>query len=147
MAFAIKIPMFPLHIWLPEAHVEAPTAGSIILAGVLLKMGTYGLIRFSLVFFPEGSLFFTPLVFTMSIFAVIYTSLTTLRQIDLKKIIAYSSVAHMGFVTMGIFSLNLLGLQGSLFIMLSHGFISSGLFFCIGVLGPYVSYFQKMGPY
>jgi proton-translocating NADH-quinone oxidoreductase chain M len=134
MAFAIKIPMFPLHIWLPEAHVEAPTAGSIILAGVLLKMGTYGLIRFSLVFFPEGSLFFTPLVFTMSIFAVIYTSLTTLRQIDLKKIIAYSSVAHMGFVTMGIFSLNLLGLQGSLFIMLSHGFISSGLFFCIGVL-------------
>jgi proton-translocating NADH-quinone oxidoreductase chain M len=134
MAFAIKIPMFPLHIWLPEAHVEAPTAGSMILAGVLLKMGTYGLIRFSLVFFPEGSLFFTPLVFTMSIFAVIYTSLTTLRQIDLKKIIAYSSVAHMGFVTMGIFSLNLLGLQGSLFIMLSHGFISSGLFFCIGVL-------------
>lgn len=134
MAFAIKIPMFPLHIWLPEAHVEAPTAGSIILAGVLLKMGTYGLLRFSLVFFPEGCLYFTPLIFVLSIFAVLYTSLTTLRQIDLKKIIAYSSVAHMGFVTMGIFSLNLLGLQGSLFIMLSHGFISSGLFFCIGVL-------------
>nr|YP_009476603.1 NADH dehydrogenase subunit 4 [Chroomonas placoidea]AVM81096.1 NADH dehydrogenase subunit 4 [Chroomonas placoidea] len=134
ISFAIKVPMMPFHIWLPEAHVEAPTAGSVILAGVLLKMGTYGLLRFSLALFPEGSLFFTPFVYTMSIIAVIYTSLTTLRQIDLKKIIAYSSVAHMGFVTIGIFSLNLQGLEGSLLIMLSHGFISSGLFLCIGVL-------------
>jgi len=126
--------MLPFHIWLPEAHVEAPTAGSVILAGILLKMGTYGLLRFSLSLFPEGSIYFMPVVYTMSIIAVIYTSLTTLRQIDLKKIIAYSSVAHMGFVTIGIFSLNLQSLEGSLLIMLSHGFISSGLFLCIGVL-------------
>lgn len=134
VSFAIKVPMMPFHIWLPEAHVEAPTAGSVILAGILLKMGTYGLLRFSLALFTDGSLFFTPFVYTMSIIAVVYTSLTTLRQIDLKKIIAYSSVAHMGFVTIGIFSLNLQGLEGSLLIMISHGFISSGLFLCIGFL-------------
>lgn len=134
ISFAIKVPMVPFHIWLPEAHVEAPTAGSVILAGVLLKMGTYGLLRFSIGLFPEGSLFFSPLVYTMSVIAIVYTSLTTLRQIDLKKMIAYSSVAHMGFVTIGIFSFNIQGLEGSLIIMLSHGFISSGLFLCIGVL-------------
>jgi len=134
MSFAIKVPMMPFHIWLPEAHVEAPTAGSVVLAGVLLKMGTYGLLRFSIALFPQGSLYFTPLVYTMSVIAVIYTSLTTLRQIDLKKIIAYSSVAHMGFVTIGLFALNIQGLEGSIVIMLSHGFVSSALFLCIGVL-------------
>lgn len=134
LSFAIKVPMIPFHIWLPEAHVEAPTGGSVILAGILLKMGTYGLLRFSISLFPEGSLYFTPLIYTMSVIAIIYTSLTTLRQIDLKKIIAYSSVAHMGFVTIGLFSLNIQGLEGSIIIMLSHGFVSSGLFLCIGVL-------------
>lgn len=133
-SFAVKVPMVPFHIWLPEAHVEAPTAGSVILAGILLKMGTYGLIRFSLALFPYASIYFTPLVYTMSVIAVVYTSLTTLRQIDLKKIIAYSSVAHMGFVTIGIFTLNLQGLEGSILIMLSHGFVSSALFLCIGIL-------------
>jgi len=133
-SFAVKVPMVPFHIWLPEAHVEAPTAGSVILAGILLKMGAYGLIRFSLCLFPDGSVFFTPLVYLMSVVAVVYTSVTTLRQIDLKKIIAYSSVAHMGFVTIGIFSSNLQGVEGSVLIMLSHGFVSSALFLCIGVL-------------
>jgi proton-translocating NADH-quinone oxidoreductase chain M len=126
--------MVPFHIWLPEAHVEAPTAGSVILAGILLKMGTYGLLRFSISLFPEGSIYFTPLIYMLSVIAVIYTSLTTLRQIDLKKIIAYSSVAHMGFVTAGLFSMNVQGLEGSLIIMLSHGFVSSGMFLCIGIL-------------
>jgi proton-translocating NADH-quinone oxidoreductase chain M len=126
--------MVPVHIWLPEAHVEAPTSGSVILAGILLKMGTYGLLRFSLFLFPYASIYFTPFVYTLSAIAVIYTSLTTLRQIDLKKIIAYSSVAHMAFVTIGIFTFNLYGLEGSLLIMLSHGFISSALFLCIGIL-------------
>lgn len=134
LAFAIKVPMFPFHIWLPEAHVEAPTAGSVLLAGILLKMGTYGLLRFLVALFPEGSVFFTPLVYVLSIVAVIYTSVTTLRQVDLKKIIAYSSVAHMGFVTVGLFSFNIQGIEGSLIIMLSHGFISGGMFLAIGVL-------------
>jgi len=107
LSFSVKVPMVPFHIWLPEAHVEAPTSGSVILAGVLLKMGTYGLLRFLICLFPYASVFFTPLVFTMSVIAIIYTSLTTLRQIDLKKIIAYSSIAHMGFVTIGIFTFNL----------------------------------------
>jgi len=133
-SFAVKVPMVPFHIWLPEAHVEAPTAGSVILAGILLKMGTYGLLRFSLPLFPLACIYFTPFVYLLSIIAVVYTSCTTLRQIDLKKIIAYSSVAHMGFVTIGIFSGNMYGIEGSLLIMLSHGFISSGLFLCIGVL-------------
>jgi proton-translocating NADH-quinone oxidoreductase chain M len=133
-SFAVKVPMVPFHIWLPEAHVEAPTAGSVILAGILLKLGTYGLIRFSLPLFPIASAYYTPLVYTMSVIAVIYTSLTTLRQIDLKKIIAYSSVAHMGFVTIGLFTANIQGITGSIFIMLSHGLISSALFLCVGVL-------------
>lgn len=133
-SFAVKVPMVPFHIWLPEAHVEAPTAGSVILAGILLKMGTYGLLRFSVCLFPVACVFFTPFVYLLSVIAVIFTSCTTLRQIDLKKIIAYSSVAHMGFVTIGIFSYNIYGIEGSLLIMLSHGFISSGLFLCIGIL-------------
>jgi proton-translocating NADH-quinone oxidoreductase chain M len=133
-SFAIKVPMIPFHIWLPEAHVEAPTAGSVILAGILLKMGTYGLLRFSLSLFPIACVYFSPFVYLLSVIAVIYTSCSTLRQIDLKKIIAYSSVAHMGFVTIGIFSCNICGVEGSLLIMLSHGYISSGLFLCIGVL-------------
>lgn len=133
-SFAIKIPMIPVHIWLPEAHVEAPTAGSVLLAGILLKLGTYGLLRFSISLFPYASHYFTPLVLTMSIVAIIYTSATTLRQIDLKKIIAYSSIAHMNLVTIGLFSMSLAGVEGAIFLMLSHGLVSSGLFLCIGVL-------------
>ncbi len=134
LSFAVKVPMVPFHIWLPEAHVEAPTAGSVLLAGILLKLGTYGFIRFSLPFFPDASVYFTPLIYTLSIIAVVYTSLTTLRQIDLKKIIAYSSVAHMGLVTIGLFTFNTQGIVGSLIIMISHGFVSSALFLCVGVL-------------
>lgn len=126
--------MVPMHIWLPEAHAEAPTAGSVILAGILLKLGGYGFIRFSLPLFPEASIYFSPLVFLLSLVAIIYGSLTTLRQIDLKKIIAYSSISHMGFVTLGIFSLNSISIEGSIILMLSHGLISSAMFFCIGVL-------------
>jgi len=126
--------MVPFHIWLPEAHVEAPTAGSVMLAGVLLKLGTYGFIRFSIPLFPEASAYFTPFMFTMSVIAIVYTSLTTLRQGDLKKIIAYSSVAHMGFVTLGLFTGNVVGLEGAMMIMLSHGWVSSALFLCVGVL-------------
>lgn len=133
-SFAVKIPMLPFHIWLPEAHVEAPTAGSVLLAGILLKLGGYGFLRFSLPLFPEASAYFTPLVYTMSIIAIVYTSLTTIRQTDLKRIIAYSSVAHMNFVTIGIFSNNLQGIEGSILLMLSHGIVSSALFICIGVL-------------
>jgi proton-translocating NADH-quinone oxidoreductase chain M len=133
-SFAVKVPMVPVHIWLPEAHVEAPTAGSVILAGILLKLGTYGFLRFSIPMFPEATLYFTPLIFTLSVIAILYTSCTTLRQVDLKKIIAYSSVAHMNFVTIGLFSLNIQGIEGSLMLMLSHGFVSSALFLCVGVL-------------
>lgn len=133
-SFAIKVPMVPVHIWLPEAHVEAPTAGSVILAGILLKLGGYGFLRFSIPMFPDATVYFTPLVYAMSVIAVIYTSLTTLRQIDLKKIIAYSSVAHMAFVTIGMFTLNPQGMEGSIFLMLSHGIVSSALFLCVGVL-------------
>nr|YP_009317617.1 NADH dehydrogenase subunit 4 [Pterocladia mexicana]YP_009317663.1 NADH dehydrogenase subunit 4 [Pterocladia robusta]AOX49069.1 NADH dehydrogenase subunit 4 [Pterocladia mexicana]AOX49115.1 NADH dehydrogenase subunit 4 [Pterocladia robusta] len=133
-SFAIKIPMIPFHIWLPEAHAEAPTAGSVILAGILLKMGGFGFLRFSLPLFPFASTFFTPLVFSLSLIAVIYASLTTLRQVDLKKIIAYSSVSHMGFVTIGIFSSTLQGIEGSIILMLSHGLVSSALFLCVGIL-------------
>ena len=133
-SFAVKIPMVPFHIWLPEAHAEAPTAGSVILAGVLLKMGGYGFLRFSIPMFPLATLYFTPLIYTLSLIAAVYASLTTLRQIDLKKIIAYSSVAHMGFVTIGIFTLNPQGVEGSIILMLSHGLVSSALFLCVGML-------------
>jgi proton-translocating NADH-quinone oxidoreductase chain M len=133
-SFAVKVPMIPFHIWLPEAHVEAPTAGSVILAGILIKLGTYGFLRFSIPLFPDASIYFTPLIYTMSIIAIVYTSLTTLRQIDLKKIIAYSSIAHMNFVTIGLFTLNIQGIEGSMLLMLSHGIVSSALFLCVGVL-------------
>ena len=133
-SFAVKMPMWPVHTWLPDAHVEAPTAGSVILAGILLKMGGYGFLRFSLPMFPYASTYFTPLIFALSVIAIIYTSLVAFRQTDMKKLIAYSSVAHMGFVTMGIFSGNIQGIQGALFQMLSHGVISGALFLCVGVV-------------
>ncbi|MDE0808892.1 MAG: NADH-quinone oxidoreductase subunit M [Alphaproteobacteria bacterium] len=133
-SFAVKVPMWPVHTWLPDAHVEAPTAGSVILAGVLLKMGGYGFLRFSIPMFPEATDMFAPLIFTLSIVAVIYTSLVALAQEDLKKLIAYSSVAHMGFVTIGMFTLNEQGVQGSIFQMLSHGIVSGALFLCVGVI-------------
>jgi hypothetical protein len=128
------MPMWPVHTWLPDAHVEAPTAGSVILAGILLKMGGYGFLRFSLPMFPDASQAFAPLVFALSAIAIIYTSLVAFRQTDIKKLIAYSSVAHMGFVTMGIFSGNVIGVQGAIFQMLSHGVISGALFLCVGVV-------------
>jgi NADH-quinone oxidoreductase subunit M len=133
-SFAVKMPMWPVHTWLPDAHVEAPTAGSVILAGILLKMGGYGFMRFSLPMFPQASEMFTPLIFALSVIAVVYTSLVAFRQTDIKKLIAYSSVAHMGFVTMGIFSGNAAGEQGAIFQMLSHGVISGALFLCVGVV-------------
>ncbi|MBL8771941.1 MAG: NADH-quinone oxidoreductase subunit M [Phenylobacterium sp.] len=133
-SFAVKMPMWPVHTWLPDAHVEAPTAGSVILAGILLKMGGYGFLRFSLPMFPNASDLFTPLVFALSVIAVIYTSLVAFRQTDVKKLIAYSSVAHMGLVTMGIFSGNATGEQGAIYQMLSHGVISGALFLCVGVI-------------
>ncbi|HVY99386.1 MAG TPA: NADH-quinone oxidoreductase subunit M [Dongiaceae bacterium] len=133
-SFAVKVPMWPVHTWLPDAHVEAPTAGSVILAGVLLKIGGYGFLRFSLPMLPDASVYFTPLIYTLSVVAVIYTSLVALAQEDMKKLIAYSSVAHMGFVTAGIFSLNVQGIQGALFQMLSHGIVSAALFLCVGVV-------------
>ncbi|AID30773.1 NADH-quinone oxidoreductase subunit M [Mesorhizobium sp. USDA 4775] len=133
-SFAVKMPMWPVHTWLPDAHVEAPTAGSVILAAILLKMGGYGFLRFSLPMFPLASEMFAPLVFTLSVVAIIYTSLVALMQDDMKKLIAYSSVAHMGFVTMGIFAMNQEGLQGAIFQMLSHGLVSGALFLCVGVI-------------
>ena len=133
-SFAVKTPMWPVHTWLPDAHVEAPTAGSVILAAILLKMAGYGFLRFSLGMFPIASEFFTPLVFVLSVIAIIYTSLVALMQEDMKKLIAYSSVAHMGFVTLGIFTFNKQGIEGSMFQMISHGIISAALFLCVGVL-------------
>lgn len=133
-SLASKIPMFPFHVWLPEAHVEAPTAGSVLLAGILLKLGTYGFIRFSLVLFPEASIYFAPLVYTLAIIAVIFTSLTAIRQTDFKRIIAYSSVAHMNLVMLGIFSFQTNGIEGAILQSLSHGFVSSALFLLIGVI-------------
>ncbi len=133
-SFAVKVPMWPVHTWLPDAHVEAPTAGSVILAGVLLKMGGYGFLRFSLPMLPDASVYFTPLVYFLSIVAVIYTSLVALAQDDMKKLIAYSSVAHMGFVTLGTFTLTMQGIQGAIFQMLSHGIVSAALFLCVGVV-------------
>jgi len=133
-SFAVKMPMWPVHTWLPDAHVQAPTAGSVILAGVLLKLGGYGFLRFSLPMFPLASDYFAPFVFTLSVIAIIYTSLVALMQSDIKKLIAYSSVAHMGYVTMGIFAANVQGVQGAIFQMLSHGIVSGALFLCVGVV-------------
>ena len=134
MAFAAKVPMMPVHLWLPEAHVEAPTAGSVILAGVLLKLGTYGFIRFSLPLFPQASFYFAPFVYTISLVGIIYASLTAIRQTDFKRIIAYTSVAHMNVVMLGIFSFNNVGIEGALLQSLSHGFVASALFVIIGVV-------------
>jgi NADH-quinone oxidoreductase subunit M len=133
-SFAVKVPMWPLHTWLPDAHVEAPTAGSVILAGVLLKMGGYGFLRFSLPLLPEASAAFAPFIFTLSVVAVIYTSLVALAQSDMKKLIAYSSVAHMGLVTLGTFTFNTQGIEGAMVQMLSHGVVSAALFLCVGVV-------------
>jgi NADH-quinone oxidoreductase subunit M len=133
-SFAVKMPMWPVHTWLPDAHVQAPTAGSVILAGLLLKMGGYGFVRFSLPMFPEGSAQFVPLVFILSGIAVVYTSLVALVQRDMKKLIAYSSVAHMAFVTFGLFAFNRQGIEGALIVMLSHGLVSGALFLCVGVI-------------
>lgn len=134
LAFASKVPMIPFHLWLPEAHVEAPTAGSVILAGVLLKLGTYGLIRFSLPLFPQASFFFTPFVYTIAAIGVIYTSFTAIRQTDFKRIIAYTSIAHMNLVIIGVFSFNIIGIEGAIIQSLSHGFVASALFLVIGIV-------------
>ena len=133
-SFAVKMPMWPVHTWLPDAHVEAPTAGSVILAAILLKMGGYGFLRFSLPMFPIASEMFAPMVFALSVIAIVYTSLVALAQEDMKKLIAYSSVAHMGFVTMGIFAANMQGIQGGIIQMISHGIVSGALFICVGVI-------------
>ena len=134
LSFASKIPMFPFHIWLPEAHVEAPTVGSVLLAGILLKLGVYGFLRFSLSLFPEASLYFSPFVYLLSVLGVIYASLSAIRQTDLKRIIAYSSVAHMNLVTLGIFSFNTIGIEGSILQSISHGFVSGAMFLLVGIL-------------
>jgi proton-translocating NADH-quinone oxidoreductase chain M len=134
LAFAGKVPMVPVHLWLPEAHVEAPTAGSVILAGVLLKLGTYGFIRYSIPLFPNASFFFTPFVYTISVIGIIYTSFTAIRQSDFKRIIAYTSIAHMNLVMLGIFSFNNIGIEGAIFQSLSHGFVASALFIVIGIV-------------
>ena len=133
-SFAVKMPMWPVHTWLPDAHVEAPTAGSVILAAILLKMGGYGFLRFSLPMFPLASHDFAPLIFALSVVAIVYTSLVALMQEDMKKLIAYSSVAHMGFVTMGIFAATAQGVAGGIFQMISHGIVSAALFLCVGVV-------------
>ena len=133
-SFAVKTPMWPVHTWLPDAHVEAPTAGSVLLAAILLKMAGYGFIRFSVGLFPSASIYFVPLVYSLSLIAIIYTSLVALMQEDMKKLIAYSSVAHMGFVTLGIFTFTHQGIEGSIFQMISHGLISAALFLSVGVV-------------
>jgi NADH-quinone oxidoreductase subunit M len=133
-SFAVKMPMWPVHTWLPDAHVEAPTAGSVVLAAIMLKMGGYGFLRFSLPMFPDASVYFTPLVMALSVIAIVYTSLVALMQEDIKKLIAYSSVAHMGFVTMGIFAGNTQGVAGAVFQMVSHGIVSGALFLCVGIV-------------
>ena len=134
LSFASKIPMFPFHIWLPEAHVEAPTVGSVLLAGILLKLGVYGFLRFSLTLFPDASFFFSPLVYLLSLIGILYASMTAIRQTDLKRIIAYSSIAHMNLVTLGIFSFNVLGIEGAIIQSISHGFVSGGMFLLVGIL-------------
>jgi NADH-quinone oxidoreductase subunit M len=134
VSFSVKVPMFPVHTWLPDAHVQAPTAGSVILAGILIKLGAYGFIRFSLPFFPAASQYFANAVFVLSVIAIIYASLVALMQKDMKKMIAYSSVAHMGFVTMGIFSFTRQGIDGAIMQMISHGIVSAALFMCVGVI-------------
>ena len=133
-SFAVKLPMWPVHTWLPDAHVQAPTAGSVVLAAILLKMGGYGFLRFSLPMFPVGSYIMTDFVLWLSVIAIVYTSLVALVQSDMKKLIAYSSVAHMGYVTIGIFAANQQGIDGAIFQMLSHGFISGALFLCVGII-------------
>jgi len=132
--FAVKTPMFPFHIWLPEAHVEAPTVGSVILAALLLKLGGYGFIRFTLPLFKHANLYFSPLICTLIVLSVIYASLITVRQLDLKRIIAYSSVSHMNLAVLGLFSYTLQGIEGAVYLMLSHGFVSAALFFLVGLL-------------
>jgi NADH-quinone oxidoreductase subunit M len=134
ISFAVKVPMWPVHTWLPDAHVQAPTAGSVILAGILLKLGAYGFLRFSLPMLPAASEYFAPFVFMLSYIAVIYASLVALVQKDMKKLIAYSSIAHMGYVTIGIFTFNLHGIEGAVVQMISHGLVSGALFLCVGVL-------------
>jgi NADH-quinone oxidoreductase subunit M len=133
-SFAVKMPMWPVHTWLPDAHVEAPTAGSVVLAAILLKMGGYGFLRFSIPMFPLASAELAPLIFALSVIAIIYTSMVAFAQDDMKKLIAYSSIAHMGFVTMGVFTLTMQGVQGGIFQMLSHGIVSAALFLCVGVV-------------
>jgi proton-translocating NADH-quinone oxidoreductase chain M len=134
LSFASKIPMFPFHIWLPEAHVEAPTVGSVLLAGILLKLGVYGFLRFSITLFPDASLFFSPLVYLLSILGILYASMGAIRQTDIKRIIAYSSIAHMNLVTLGLFSFNIIGLEGAILQSISHGFVAGGMFFLVGIL-------------
>jgi NADH-quinone oxidoreductase subunit M len=133
-AFAVKIPMWPMHTWLPDAHVQAPTAGSVVLAAVLLKIGGYGFLRISIPILPDATVTFTPLIFALSIIAIVYTSLVALMQEDMKKLIAYSSIAHMGFVTIGLFTFTQAGVEGALMVMLSHGLVSAALFLCVGVV-------------
>ena len=134
LSFASKIPMFPFHIWLPEAHVEAPTVGSVLLAGILLKLGVYGFLRYSLTLFPLASLYFSPIVYLLSLIGIIYASFTAIRQTDIKRIIAYSSIVHMNLVLIGIFSFSIIGIEGSLLQSISHGFVSGGMFLMVGIL-------------
>lgn len=145
LAFAVKIPIFPFHIWLPEAHVEAPTEGSVLLAGVLLKLGTYGLLRFLFPLFPNATIYYSPIVLLLSSLAIFYTSFTTLRQIDIKRIVAYSSVAHMNMCVIGLFTFDPIAIAGSILLMIGHGLVSGGLFFLIGVL--YTRFHTKLIKY